>query len=366
MKSAASSRAAKLIDVVGVLSTYLFPHRWGAVIATIHDVAALAGVSIATVSRVLNNPSIVREDKREAVTAAVAELDFRPNYSARTLKSKTFGSIALIVSNLANTFFAEMVNEIEGPLAAEGYDILLCNTDMQRDRLVHYLRQIPQRGVDAVIISGSTFLDDPQIIELLSTVIERGIPVICSGAPVHGLSVPTVVTDSTIAMHDLAAHLVSTNRTRIAYLGGREHASLANHRLNDLAAGLAEFGVQLDERLTMDAEYGYAAGENAIARLLEIDPDLNAVVCGGDQMALGAMRGLRRLGRDVPGDVSVTGFDDIQVAGYANPSLTSISVKINEIALALTENALSSIAGENDRHETRISSELIVRQSSSV
>lgn len=321
-------------------------------------------MSIATVSRVLNSPSAVKEDKRRLVEQAVAELDYRPNHSARTLKSKSFGSIALIVSNLANAFFAEMVSEIEGPLAAGGYDILLCNTNMQRDRLVHYLRLLPQRGVDAVIISGSSYLDEPEIAELIASVAKRGVPVICSGTRVPGLTVPTVVTDSTAALHDLARHLVDTGRSKIAYLGGREFSSLARERLSDFRDGLRAAGMELEDRLTMEIDYDFTAGRDALAHLLALEPDVDAVVCGGDQIALGAMLGLHEAGLSVPRDVSVTGFDDIEVASFTSPPLTSIAVNIAGIANALTETALNAIAGRAVSSETRIAAELFIRGSS--
>jgi DNA-binding LacI/PurR family transcriptional regulator len=321
-------------------------------------------VSIATVSRVLNNPSTVKEDKRQLVVRAIADLDFRPNHSARTLKSKSFGSIALIVSNLANAFFAQMVSEIDESLAENGYDILLCNTNMRKDRLEQYLRRLPQRGVDAVIISGSSYLDDPEIVTLISEVINRGIPVICSGTRVRGLSLPTVITDSTRALHDLAGHLAHTGRSRVAYLGGREHSIMAKERLTDFREGLDTFGIEIDGNLTVEVPYNFAAGRDAIEELFSIDAGIDAVVCGGDQIALGAIVGLREMGRSVPGDVAVTGFDDIEVARFTFPALTSIAVNISGIAESLTKSALSAISGATNPTETRIPSELFIRESS--
>lgn len=315
-------------------------------------------------SRVLNNPSAVKETKRKLVNEAIAALNYRPNQVARGLKSKTFGTIALIVSDISNAFFAEMVTHIERPLAAEGFDLLLCNTDMNKERLAHYLRHIPSRGVDAVIISGSSHLTTPEITSLLNEVVARGIPVICSGARVPELAIPTVVSDSTRALHDLAKHLATTDRKKVAYLGGKEHSSMAHERLEDFRHGLNAFGIQLRPELTLEIPYDFAAGREATAAVLREHPSIDAVVCGGDQMALGALRGARDVGRSAPSDISITGFDDIAVAAYADPPLTTISVGIEETAQELASHALGSIAGFADPYETRIACRLVIRGSS--
>ena len=335
-------------------------------IATIRDVARAAGVSVSTVSRVLNEPGIVRADKRDAVTRAIDDLKFRPNHVARSLKSKSFGIIALVVSDISNVFFAEMVNNIEGMCAEHGYDILLCNLDNQEDRLIHYLREIPHRGVDGLIISGSAYLETPDVLALLKTILTHRIPMVFSGYRVPRLDVPAVVNDSTHAIHDLAAHLRSTGRQHIAYLGGPDHSAMARHRLRDFRAAAVDQGIALDERLIHEIDYDFEAGRAAVATLLAVDPELDAVVCGGDQMAIGAMRGLKQAQRSIPGDVAVIGFDDTMLARFTDPPLTSIAVNIAATAKAAVTNVLAAIEGPADDDDTLIASELVVRESSAL
>ena len=334
------------------------------VIVTIRDVARRAGVSVATVSRVLNEPQTVREVKREIVLAAIAELEFRPNLVARGLATKSSGTIALIVSDIANVFFAELVHQLEGPLAENGRDLLLCNTQEREDRLVRYLERVPLRGIDAVILSPSPTLT-PAVIDALEGLIARNVPIVCSGARMDGFDLPTIVNDSSKALEELAEHLVSRGCRRIAYMGGPHHHAMSSSRLVTFSQALVRHGLQLEADLTRAIEYDPAIACEAVAELLLEAPDLDAVVCGGDQLALGALKGLKEAGRRVPDDVAVTGFDDTYLAAYADPPLTSIAVNIDETAEAVTKAVLMALRKEPVA-SSRVTSSLVIRQSSSL
>lgn len=332
--------------------------------STIRDVARLAGVSVTTVSRVLNEPDTVRAVKVAAVRQAIEQLQYQPNRVARSLKSKTFAVIALVVTDISNMFFAEIAKVFESQCDERGYSLMLCNIDTREDRLVRLLRELPQRGVDGIIVCGSAHMTSPQVHASLREILEHGPPLVATGHEVDGLPFVSVTNDSQAGIDQVVAHLQETGRSRIAYLSGPAHSQIVEERRLSFRAAARERGFVLDERLTLEIGYDFDAGQRAVERLLAVESSFDAIVCAGDQMAIGAIRGLKVAGLRVPEDVAVIGFDNTRLAEFSEPPLSSVSVNLQDIATLATDRLFGLIGGSAVETRTVVPTQLLVRASS--
>ena len=333
--------------------------------STIRDVARLAGVSVTTVSRVLNDPDRVRPEKRSAVERAISELSFRPNRSAQGLKGRRFGAVALVVGDITNMFFAEIASAIGEQFDLDGYNVLLCNFDNKESRLEKFLVELPYRGVDGVIICGSAFLESDRISPILQNLVASGIPMVLTGLPSERLTVPCVVSDSTESMAQLAEHLWARGRRTVGYMVGPSFSQMGVRRLAAFRTFAERRGLTLTEEvIRREVEFSFDAGNLAARSLVAAEPSIDALVCSGDQMALGAIEGLRQMGRAVPDDVAVIGFDDTALSRYTHPALTSVSSNIRETGRLAAQKLAQVIRGETTEMESRVACELVIRQSS--
>lgn len=290
-------------------------------VATIAQVAARAGVSTATVSRVLSGRSQGRHGTRERVLEAVAALDYRPSDVARSLKRRATRTIGLLVTDIQNPYFPQLVRAIEDRAHASGYALLLGNGTDDPEREAAYLESLAARRVDGLIIAAS------RLTRRHATALERS-------------RTPTVLVNCEVPDGRWPAAM-SANRD-----GGRiatEHLAALGHRHLGLVtvegeAAAEERAAGIDDVLrtapagtaltTQVSAAGVVAGEASARRLLERHPDVTGVVCYNDALALGVLRGVRATGRRVPQDVSVVGFDDIDLAAVAEPPLTTVAQDI--------------------------------------
>lgn len=332
---------------------------------TIDEVARAAGVSVTTVSRVLNASPAVRPEKRARVERAIADLNYVPSRVAQSLKSRNFGAVALIVTDISNAFFAEIARSFERYCDANGYTLMLCNTDARPERLAGFLRDLPYRGVDGIIDCGVTHLDDASVSPLLRSIASQGPPMVLTGRGVDGVDLPTVVTDNESGIGQALEHLWTTGRRRIAYLGGADaqQSPIARDRLEAFNRLAAQRGFTVNPNLIDVVGYEFESGHRAIKRLLAKDPDLDAVMCAADQIAVGVLRGLREFGRSVPKDVAVVGHDDTKLASYVDPPLTSISVNLDKIAQSAVNMLVAAIEGSPLEGTTIVQCDLVIRAS---
>jgi LacI family transcriptional regulator len=283
--------------------------------ATIKDVARVAGVSYSTVSRVVNGGTGFSSETRERVEAAVAQLGYRPNDVARSLVMQRRSSLAVLVPSVSESFAALVLDGIEDAAEAEGLLVVIGRTGGRPERAVEYLATMRgQQSVGAILVS---------------TVIEPELA--AAFAPGRLVSVaidahngtPALAVDSRAAARDAVEHLRARGHTRIGFLSGpREDAHttaprLAGYREAMTAAGLTP--------VVAFGGYLYAAGAAGVAALLAQDPGLTAVFAGSDELGAAAVNALQRAGRRVPEDVSVVGFDDTPVAQHVNPALTTVA-----------------------------------------
>ncbi|MEV5147157.1 LacI family DNA-binding transcriptional regulator [Streptomyces sp. NPDC052727] len=310
--------------------------------ASLKDVAALAGVSVKTVSNVVNGYTYVAPPTREKVERALAELDYRPNLSARNLRQGRTGVIALALPELDAPYFAELTRFVIDAAAERGWTVIIEQTDGRPERERQVLEGIRAQRIDGLIFSpiavGREELADRDAGTALVLLGERVID-----GPTHHVAI-----DNQRAAREVTEHLLSLGHTRIAAIGRQTNpsADTARLRLAGYKEALRAAGLPYDEALTPPTDsYHRSDGAEAMARLLALDEPPQAVFCFNDLLALGAQRTALARGLRVPRDVAVAGFDDIEDGRYSTPTLTTVSPDKEQIARVAVEMLQQQIHG---------------------
>ncbi|HEV2871068.1 MAG TPA: LacI family DNA-binding transcriptional regulator [Actinomycetota bacterium] len=331
---------------------------------TLEQVAALAGVSRATVSRVVNGSPKVSPAVRAQVERAVAKLGYVPNRAARSLVTRRADSVALVVSEpharfFSEPFFAGMVRGVSAALAETGVQLLLLIAQALPDR--GWLERYVVGGhVDGVLLA-SLHGDDP----LPGTLERAGVPAVLIGRPVDQAAPGSYVdADNRGGAGKAVGHLARRGRRRIATITGSLDMGVGQDRLEGYRDGLAAAGLAGAGGLVETGDFTEEGGAAAMSRLLERPGDpVDAVFAASDLMAAGALRALRAAGRRVPEDVAVVGFEDSAVARYAQPPLTTVRQPIEEMGRQATRLLLAQVAGEAGGMHLILDTELVVRAS---
>ena len=327
---------------------------------TLEQVALRAGVSRATVSRVVNGSPKVAEHIREAVQRAVDELGYVPNQSARSLVTQRTDSVALVLPETPtrvfsdDQFFPGIIRGVSQELDAAGKQVVLmmAGSPASHQRIERYALA---RHVDGVIIF-SMHGADP-----LPNMLNRvGIPVLCGGRPLSRSIVPYVECDNVTGAAIAVRHLVSSGRSRIATIAGPQDMVAGIDRLNGYRS---ELRALRRRPIVATGDFTRESGSSAMRQLLDDDAQLDAVFVASDLMAHGALRTLRESGRRVPDDVAVVGFDDIELARFTEPPLTTVRQPIVGQGRELARQLLRQLAGEAIAHATVLPTELVIRGS---
>lgn len=331
---------------------------------TLEEVAAAAGVSRATASRVFNGNSRVSAATRRAVERAAERLGYAPNQAARSLVTGRTDSVALVIPEPAfrlssDPFFRVLVRGIGDVLAQHDLQLvqLLPQSASEEERVGRYLA----RGhVDGALLAS---LRGPNI--LLDKLLARGVPLVVGGRPHSEKGVTYVSPDNVEGARLAATHLAANGRRRIATITGPLDRTSGMDRLAGYRLALEAAGLPCERRLEEEADYTSDDGEAAMRRLLARSPDLDAVFCASDLIAVGALRTLAAAGRSVPGDVAVVGFDDSPVATTTTPPLTSVHQPVEEMGREMARLLLAAIADPGAvGRRIILATELAVRESS--
>jgi LacI family transcriptional regulator len=309
------------------------------VTTTIGDVARRAGVSTATVSRVLAGVGRARPETRAKVREAARELGYRPSGVARSLKLRTTQTLGLIITDIENPFFPQLVRAVEDVAREHGFALLLCNATDDPDREASYLDLLVDRRVDGVVIAVSGL--GARQGEWLA---EAPLPVVLVNSVAPGLPHPAIASDNVDGGRQAAAHLLDLGHRRLGALTAGPRIADAPARVAGVRNAYAERGLD-PEAITVEVgEPGVGGGESALCRLLERAPETTGILAYNDLMAIGAMRAIRASGRSVPEEMSVVGFDDIAIAAYTDPPLTTIAQAIGELGRLAVEHLVERIA----------------------
>jgi LacI family transcriptional regulator len=321
--------------------------------ASISDVAKLARVSTATASRVVSAAEYaVSPTTRERVLDAARTLDYVPNALARGLQKSHLAVVGVIVHDITDPYFSEVVRGVEDAAEAAGYLVVVCSSDRDAARENSYVRLLRSMRASTLIFAGSGF-DNPTANDELS----RHVAAIRDdgGAVVHlsphASGPPEVGVDNVAGVEAMVWALVALGHTGIAFLAGPPGLFVAPQRLEGYRRALAAAGIERDERLVVTAGFNRGAGATGVDTLLGRDVSFTAICCANDLLALGALDRLAQLGIAVPGDVSVAGFDDIQTAAIVAPSLTTVRLPLHEMGRRAFAFAESLRAGERPQRE---------------
>jgi DNA-binding LacI/PurR family transcriptional regulator len=326
--------------------------------SSIKDVAREAGVSTATVSHVINNTRFVSEEVRARVLGAVEHCGYYPNAHARSLASGRSQTFGLVVSDLSNPFFPELVKSIEAAAFERGFDVMLSNTNYDPDRTSHYIRRFIERKVAGVVVMTSE-LDTALVGELAS----RDVSVVFLDLGKPGVHMSNLTVNYEAGIEEAIGHLVSLGHSEIAFVSGPEHLRSAARRLEAFRASMRRHlpGARLR---FYPGDFKLEGGRRAAAEILAGRERPTAVLAANDLMALGVMVELRSAGLEIPRDVSVVGFDDIAFAALAEPPLTTICLPRVELGRRAVEALMTNVEHPERRGvQVNIPTYLITRAS---
>jgi LacI family transcriptional regulator len=331
--------------------------------SSIREVAARAGVSVGTVSNVLNRPELVAETTRSRVRLAIDELGYVLNDSARQLRAGRSRAIGAVVLDVANPFFTEVVRGVEDTVSTDGYVVILCSSDDSAEKEGRYLRLLEEQRVLGVLIT-PVHSDSSYLRRLCG----RGIRVVLLDRPSSSKELCSVAVDDVLGGELAASHLLAQGHTRLGFVNGPVSIRQCADRRRGVRRAVRAAG--LDPRtavveVTRPALNAHQ-GEASVAALLAARPRPTAVFCANDLLALGVLRGLAAKGLAVPDDLALVGYDDIEVAAMLSTPLTSVRQPKYQLGQAAAELLLAE-AHEPDTHrhaQTMFQPELVVRESS--
>lgn len=329
----------------------------GARTATLSDVARLAGVSVATASKALNNRDHVRAQTRARVLEAAAQLSFSPNSLARGLLAGRSGTVGLLTSDLVGRFSLPILMGAEDAFGAGQVSVFLCDARGDAIRERHHVQALVGRRVDGLIVVGGSTDPRPPLAEAVD------VPVVYAYAPSESAEDLSIVPDNVGAGRLAAEHLIACGRTRIAHISGDRDYSAARDRVTGAMAALEDAGLEPVGQVAYGS-WTEGWGRAATGMLLDRHPEVDAVLCGSDQVARGALETLRERGRAVPEDVAVMGFDDWEVLTTgARPQLTSVDMNLEELGRAAARALFDAIDDERGRGVRSMRCRLVVRGS---
>jgi LacI family transcriptional regulator len=300
---------------------------------TIKDIAKRSNVAISTVSYVLNKSKNVKPETRKKVLQAIEELNYRPNMTARSLKTKQSLTVGIILPDISNLFFIEVIRGIEDTLSENDYSVILCNSDENKQKEIKYISTLIEKDIDGIIFLGTgTNLTD----------LKKNVPLVVVDRKL-GDQYSTVTTDNEKGGYMATMHLLERNHSEVILLTGPLTISTYFDRKSGYMKALKEKDVQFNELLVHECEVSLKGGMLAVEQVLNSEIEIKSIFAANDLIALGAMRALIKRGFAVPGDVSIIGYDDIPMVSLVTPALTTIEQPKYEMGVKAGELLLQKI-----------------------
>lgn len=323
------------------------------------DVARVAGVSVATASRALSSSLQVREDTRTRVRQAAEMLGYVAHGAARALAEQRTRTVGAVIPTLNNAIFAKSVNSLQQSLAQASYALLLASHEYDPATELELTRHLLERGIDALVLVGTDH--DPALFALLD---KFQVPYVLTWTLDPERRHPCIGFDNHAAAVEIARHLLDLGHTRIAMISGlTAHNDRARDRIAGVRAALRSRNIELSDADVIEKPYSFASGQEAMKTLLARSPAPTAVICVNDVHAVGALLACRELGVDVPGQVSITGFDDMDISAHIPPGLTTMRVPKAEMGRAAADYLIEHLAGRPVSTHTELRLQWIVRGS---
>lgn len=321
---------------------------------TLDDVARKAGVSTATVSRCLNDPKRVVEATRARVMSAVSELGYTPNFAARVMAAKRSFTIGAIIPTMENAIFARGLQAFQEEIHNQGYTLLVSSSAYQPEAEEEQIRTLVARGADGLLLIGHD--RDPRIFDYLD---RQKIPVVVAWSFAPNQSAPSVGFDNREAMQALAEQVIKLGHTRLATISALTKGNdRARFRIEGIRDAMRENGLPKTSLNVIETTYEIENGAAAFEQLMTLPQRPTAVLCGNDVLAVGAVRQAEKMGISIPDEVSITGFDDIELARIISPSLTTVHVPHREMgrkaAIELIDMVETGSTGQSLRLETNV------------
>jgi LacI family transcriptional regulator len=329
-------------------------------VATMKDVARLAGVSTSTVSHVINNDRFVSDATRERVESAIRSLNYAPSALARSLKLNQTHTIGMLLTASSNPFYSELVRGVERSCFERGYSLVLCNTEGDEQRMNRNLETLLQKRVDGLLLlCTETHLPAPDIITRYPSIPT----VMMDWAPFDGDS--DLIQDNSLLGGEIATrHLIDKGYTRIACITGPLDKTPSRQRLEGYRNAMRAAGLGIAPDYEIVADFEFSGGFTAMNRLLALENPPHAVFSGNDAMALGAYQALWQAGLSVPGDMAIVGYDDIELARYMTPPLTTVHQAKDELGELAIDVLIHRMAQPSlGQQRLQLTPELIVRGS---
>jgi LacI family transcriptional regulator, repressor for deo operon, udp, cdd, tsx, nupC, and nupG len=325
--------------------------------ANIQQVAQKAGVSVATVSRVLNNATSVSPKTRLKVENAIKDLNYEPSMLGRNLRNSESRLLLVLLPSISNPFYTEIINGIQNTAITNNYNILLCETDSNPQRENIYFNMIKNKLADGVISM------DPTVnMHKLNELAENYSVILCSEYE-EGGSIPYVTIDNELAAYQAVKHLIKLGHERIALINSDEKFLYARQRRNGYERALKEFNLQIrEEWIYHTKELEFQNGVQAMRVMFQLAEKPTAVFAVSDTLAIGALKGINGNGLHVPNDIALVGFDNISFSNMTNPTLTTISQPMYKMGSIAANMLISSIQGEKVESVV-LDHELIIRES---
>lgn len=327
-------------------------------VTRINDVAKAAGVSTATVSRVLSNPDLVKSTTRKHVLQIIKELNYQPNVLARQLRTQATKTVIVIVPNIENSFLRGIISGIGSEAEQTGYQMLIADLHSQPSLEAYYFEAIQQRQIDGIISLSANITK-----KLISQLAEK-YPLVMAAQCVTGSAIPSVSIDNSAASKAIMQHLIRLGHRQIAHITATPTQLPYKDRLDSYLSVLEEYHIPVDEDLISYGEPTIEGGYIQTRVLLANQKNFTALFAAGDTMAIGAIKALNEYGRRVPEDCAVVGFDDIDLSGFWKPALTTIRQPKEQIGRVAFQKLLALMQNEPIiNNQEVLPYELVIRES---
>jgi LacI family repressor for deo operon, udp, cdd, tsx, nupC, and nupG len=314
----------------------------------IKDIASQAGVSPATVSRALSASGLVAEPTLSRIREIAREMNYRPNVSARSLRTRRSNAVLMVVRDVGNPFYLEILKGVEARAREAGYSVLMGNTENNPEREAEYFDMLRDGHADGMILMTGKLPERDD----MEPAMLAALPVVVALEIIENSGLPHVMIDNVAAAREAVRHLISLGHRRIAHICGPLPEILSVHRRQGYREAMAEAGLPVPEGYEPIGDYTLDSGQVLCRKLFSHEPKPTALFIANDEMAFGAVNELRRLGLRVPEDVSVVGFDDIFLSHAFHPPLTTVSQPRAEIGQRAMELLLGILNGESGAAQT--------------